>query len=111
MQPNKIKSQKMRIFEVASMIQFSQKGHTKSVFFDSDRIKAQVMGFEPGQRIPPCKMDRDVAFFVISGKGRIVVDGEEKKIEKHSWIFVPKEIESRSLQADTRMSVLAIQLR
>ena len=101
----------MQIFEIARMIQFSQKGHTKSVFHDSNKIKAQVMGFEPGQRIPPCKMDRDVIFFVLSGSGTIIVDGEEEKIKKHSWIFIPKEKESRSLQADTRMSVLAIQLR
>ena len=101
----------MKIFDIASMIQFVQKGHTKSVFFDSDKIKAQLMGFEPGQRIPPCKMDRDVVFFVMSGKGRIIVDGAEEKIKKHSWVSVPKEKESRSLQADTRMSVLAIQLR
>jgi quercetin dioxygenase-like cupin family protein len=111
MQQNKRKSQNMQILEVAQMIQFSQKSHPKSVFYDSDRIKAQVMGFESGQRIPPCKMDRDVVFLILSGSGKIIVDGEEEKIKKHSWVFVPKEIEFRSLQADTRMSVLAIQLR
>jgi quercetin dioxygenase-like cupin family protein len=93
------------------LVKFSDQGHTKNVFFESAKIKAQVMGLEAGQQIPPCRMDHDVIFFVIEGEGKIIVDGEEEILKKTSWVFVPKEIESRSLKAETRMAILAIQIR
>ncbi len=93
------------------LAKFSAEGHTKMIFYDSERIKAQVMGFEPGQQIPPCRMDHDVMFVVLEGEGKIIVNGEEEAVEKTSWVFVPKEKETRSLKAETKMIVLSIQLK
>jgi len=94
-----------------NLIAFSSKFHTKRIFFDSGRVKAQVMGFEPGQQIPPCRMENDVIFVVLEGQGEIIIDEEKETIAESSWVFVPKEKESRSLKAVTRMAVLAIQVR
>ena len=54
---------------LAKLVTYSATGPTKSVFFEEGRLKAQVMGLEPGQRIPPCSMDLDVAFVVLEGEG------------------------------------------
>jgi quercetin dioxygenase-like cupin family protein len=56
-------------------------------------------------------MDHDVIFFVIQGQGKVIVDGQEEAIKESSWIFVPKEKETRSIKTETRMKVLAIQVR
>jgi len=101
----------MEAYELEKLITFSGESHTKNVFFESGKIKAQVMGLEAGQSIPPCHMDHDVIFLVIEGKGIIVADGEEEAILRSSWVFVPKEKETRSLKAETRMTILAIQVK
>ncbi|HDJ22290.1 MAG: hypothetical protein DRJ06_05180 [Candidatus Aminicenantes bacterium] len=93
------------------MAKFSHSHHTKHVFFETERVKAQVMGLEPGQQIPPCRMNNDVIFVVLEGKGKIIINGEEEDIKKSSCILVPKEKESRSLKAKTKMVVLAIQVK
>ncbi len=101
----------MIVVNLNELVEFSATSHTKSVFFEATNIKAQVMGLEAGQQIPPCRMDYDVVFVVLSGQGEIIVEGEEKAISENSFIFVPKEKETRSLKARTRMAVLAIQIR
>lgn len=101
----------MELHLLDKLVTYSQGAHTKNVFFESDKIKAQVTGLEAGQEIPPCRMDRDVIFVVLEGTGKIVVDGEVKAIKKSSFAFVPKEKQTRSLKALTKMSVLAIQVK
>ncbi|MGB8952755.1 MAG: hypothetical protein WCC06_08855 [Candidatus Aminicenantales bacterium] len=101
----------MEMYSLDKLLTFSKKSHTKNVFFESDTLKAQVMGLETGQAISPCRMDHDVIFVVMEGEGKIIVDGEEEAIKKASWVFVPREKETRSLKARTKMAVLAIQVK
>lgn len=101
----------MKTYMLRELVRFSDDGPEKNVFFESGKIKAQVMGLKKGQTIPPCRMQFDVIFFVLQGEGKIIVDGVEEILKKTSWVFVPKEAESRSLVAETEMVVLAIQIR
>jgi len=101
----------MESYSLDKLLTFSKKSHTKNVFFESDILKAQVMGLEAGQKIPPCRMEHDVIFVVLKGRGVIFVDGEEQAVGKSSFVFVPKEKEARSIEAITQMSLLAVQIR
>jgi len=101
----------MKTYVLRELVRFSDSGPEKNVFFESGKIKAQVMGLKKGQAIPPCRMEFDVIFCVHEGEGKIIVDGVEDILKKTSWVFVPKEAESRSLVAGTEMIVLAIQIR
>jgi quercetin dioxygenase-like cupin family protein len=98
-------------FDLNRLIAFSQRSHTKHVFFESPKLKAQVMGLEPGQRIPLCSMDHDLVFLLIDGEGDIIVDGQSVSVRSTSWVFVPKEIRTRSIEARTKMAILARQVR
>jgi len=100
----------MKIYSLNKLIKFSPDQYTKHVFFETEKIKAQVVSLDAGQKIPPCRMERDVVFFIMEGKGKVIVDGEKKALEKFSWVYVPKEKNSRSIQAETRMAVLAMQI-
>ena len=93
------------------IVRFDGAGPAKSVFFEADKLKAQVMGLEPGQRIPPCSMGHDVVFVVLEGEGEIFADGERLSVRPSSWVFVPKESATRSIEAATKMTILAIQVR
>jgi len=101
----------MQAYELDQLITFSRESHTKHVFFESKSLKAQIMGLEPGQRIPPCSMDHDVVFLVIDGEGEIIVDGQSMPVRPTSWVHVPKEIRTRSIEARTKMAILATQVR
>jgi len=101
----------MKAYALDELVKFSPEGHQKHIFFESEKIKAQVVGLERRQQIPPCRMDHDVIFVVMDGEGKIVVDGQEEAIKEFSFIFVPRENETRSLQAETKMVVLAIQVK
>jgi len=101
----------MQAYELDQLITFSRESHTKHVFFESKSLKAQIMGLEPGQRIPPCSMDHDVVFLVIDGEGEIIVDGQSVPVRPTSWVHVPKEIRTRSIEARTKMAILATQVR
>lgn len=100
----------MNVYSLNNLIEFSPGQYTKHVFFEREQIKAQVVTLDSGQRIPPCRMERDVVFFIMEGKGKIIVDGEERELEKFSWVYVAKEKNSRSIQAEARMAVLAMQI-
>jgi len=101
----------MEAYGLDQLITFSRESHTKHVFFESKKLKAQVMGLEAGQQIPPCRMEHDIVFVVLEGRGLIVVDGEEQAVGKSAFVFVPRERETRSIKAVTKMSLLAVQIR
>ena len=81
----------------------------KEVFCTTDHLKAQVMRLEAGNRIPPCKMDNDVLFYILSGNGTITVDGETDEISEGYSVVVPHQAESRSIYAKTDLEILAVQ--
>lgn len=101
----------MEAYDLDKLITFSGESHTKHVFFESKRLKAQVMGLEAGQKIPPCRMEHDVIFVILEGRGVVFVDGEKQTVGKSAFILVPKEKETRSIEAITQMSLLAVQIR
>jgi mannose-6-phosphate isomerase-like protein (cupin superfamily) len=86
-----------------------QKPLNKEVFCITDHLKAQVMRLEAGSSIPPCKMDNDVLFYILSGNGTITVDAETEEIKTGYSIVVPHLAESRSIYAQTDLEILAVQ--
>jgi mannose-6-phosphate isomerase-like protein (cupin superfamily) len=86
-----------------------KKSLNKEVFCTTDHLKAQVMILEAGNTIPPCKMDNDVLFYILSGNGTITVDGEFDEISAGYSIIVPHQAESRSIYAKTDLEILAVQ--
>jgi len=101
----------MTLHQLDRIVRFDAASPAKTVFYEAGRLKAQVMGLEPGQRIPPCSMTHDVVFVVLEGEGEIIVDGERVSIRPSSWIFVPKESGTRSIETRAKMTILATQIR
>ena len=99
------------LHQLDGIVRFDVTGPVKSVFFEGEKLKDQVMGLEPGQRIPPCSMSYDVVFIVLEGEGEIVADAERRSARPFSWVLVPKETGLRSIEAATKMTVLAMQVR
>ena len=100
----------VKVHQLGDIVRFDMAAPSKTVFHDAGKLKAQVVGLEPGQCIPPCSMDHDVVFLVVDGEGKIIVDGEGVPVRPMSWVFVPKECGTRSFEALTRMTILATQI-
>ena len=81
----------------------------KKVFCETRNLKAQVMRLKAGNSIPPCKMENDVLFYIVSGKGSITVDNETKLIKPGDCLIVPHIANSRSISANTDLHILAVQ--
>lgn len=101
----------MTLHQLDRIVRFDAASPAKTVFYEAGRLKAQVMGLEPGQRIPPCPMKHDVVFVILEGEGEVIVDGERVSVRPSSWIFVPSESATRSIEAATKMTILAMQVR
>lgn len=93
----------------AILASMERKPLSKEVFCITDHLKAQLMKLEAGFQIPPCKMDNDVLFYILSGEGIITVDNEKLDIRAGECVVVPHQAESRSIFARSDMDILAIQ--
>ena len=98
-------------FDLKQEAKFKEDEIFKKVFLEHGHLKAQVTCLSAGQQIPPCKMEHDVLFYVISGSGTIIVDGKRKTLKPGQAAFVPKEAKWRSIKAKTKMVILAVQGR
>lgn len=81
----------------------------KEVFCTTDHLKAQVTYLEAGNSIPPCKMENDVLFYILTGEGTITVDNETNTIGSGDCVVVPHQADSRSIYAKTDLEILAVQ--
>jgi quercetin dioxygenase-like cupin family protein len=95
--------------EISKLVEYSDNGPVKKVFHDEGNIKAQIVCLKAGQMIPPCKMNHDVLFYVIEGKGEIIVDNKIEKISPGMSVVVPKEAKTRSIKAAEDMVILGVQ--
>ena len=81
----------------------------KEVFCITEHMKAQIMYLTAGNSIPPCKMDNDVLFYFLAGKGTITVDDETETVVFGDCVVVPHHAESRSIYAESDLEILAVQ--
>jgi mannose-6-phosphate isomerase-like protein (cupin superfamily) len=81
----------------------------KEVFCVTDHLKAQVIYLKSGNTIPPCRMDNDVLFYIVSGEGSINVDDETKPLQTGDCVIVPNTSGYRSIKAETDLHILAVQ--
>ena len=76
---------------------------------DTDRVHVLLVNLEAGQSVAPCQMSVAVLYYVIEGEGAIHVTGEQGRLQGGSLFAVPAGA-LRSISADTRMRVLAMQV-
>ena len=73
----------------------------------SDRLKVQLVCFEPGQRIPLHTPGVDLVLTVLEGHGLVVAGEKEGVVGPGSVVCVPADT-PRSVRAHTRLVALAV---
>ena len=73
---------KMEIFDLKNMKVFPYEKRDKNVFCKSEKFKARIIKLEIGERIPECKMQSYVSFYVIDGEAEVIVNIQKHKLKK-----------------------------
>jgi quercetin dioxygenase-like cupin family protein len=99
----------IQIVETCNLKDFSLDGVRSTPLLDDGKVRALLLNLEAGQAVTPCQMSVPVMYHVIEGQGRLHVGDEEAGLQTGSLIVVPAKA-VRSIAADERMRVLAVQL-
>jgi quercetin dioxygenase-like cupin family protein len=99
----------MQRFDFFQMTGFSAEGPVKTDLIQESKYKLVTVGVEAGVTIPPCVMKSEMIFYVVEGSGRITAEAQSRSIARGDIIVVPAHA-SRSISAETRLSLLAVQI-
>ncbi|ULT56422.1 cupin domain-containing protein [Neobacillus drentensis] len=74
--------------------EFSEEKFTKKVIFNNGSSTAFILNFLPGQKLPAHKHPgADVYLLVVSGNGRIIIDGKENEVTEQDVIHTSDDEE------------------
>ncbi len=77
----------MEIFDLMDLNAESYENRNVNVFFQNELFKARVIVLEAGGKIPECRMDSFVMFYVV--KGEVVLrKNSESSILRENQVFI-----------------------
>jgi quercetin dioxygenase-like cupin family protein len=86
-------------------------GHKASVLLEHDQMKVRRIELATGARIPPCQMQEDVVFMVVTGRITFRAEAEEVLVASPGAVFIPGGATTRSMEAHEASLVLAVLCR
>jgi quercetin dioxygenase-like cupin family protein len=95
--------------DTSSLTGFSSDGALSTPLLDASKVRALLLNLEAGQAVAPCQMSVMVVYYVIEGQGALRVMDEQVRLQTGSLTVVPAGA-IRSISADERMRVLAVQV-
>lgn len=98
----------MQVINLEDLKKFSTAEFIKKELMVTDNFKLLLVCFEPGQKVPPCVMERSTAFYIVEGQGKILVSDQEHTVTSGSIVLIGPDL-ARQIKADTRLVVLAMQ--
>jgi quercetin dioxygenase-like cupin family protein len=99
----------VHIVETDGLKAFSPDGARPTRLLDTDKVHVLLLNLEAGQSVAPCEMSVAVLYYVIEGQGALRVMDEQGRLQTGSLVIVPAGA-IRSISADSRMRVLAMQV-
>jgi quercetin dioxygenase-like cupin family protein len=99
----------IQIVETNHLKDFSLDGVRSTPLLDAGKLRALLLNLEAGQAVSPCQMSVPVMYYVIEGQGHLHMGDEQAGLQTGSLVVVPAKA-VRSIAADERMQVLAVQL-
>ncbi|NMC68576.1 MAG: hypothetical protein GYA57_00755 [Myxococcales bacterium] len=81
------------------------------VLLDEPNVRVRRIQLAGGGGIPPCRMQEDVVFVVLSGRVRFRSEGDECLVEAPGAVYVPGGATERSMDALAPSLVVAVQAR
>jgi quercetin dioxygenase-like cupin family protein len=82
--------------------------YAASVLLERCGMKVRRIELAAGARIPPCQMQEDVVFAVLTGRVLFRADGEESVVASPGAVFIPGGATTRSMEAQEESLVLGV---
>lgn len=96
----------MEIFDLLNLSAEGYENRNVNVFFQNDLFKARVIALEPGGKIPECKMESYVMFYVVCGEVLLTKNDESSALrEGQVFISEPALISMASVSGARLMGV------
>ena len=90
-------------------LSFAPSGARLAPVLEADNLRVLLLSLGEREAVAPCQMSLTVLYLVLEGRGRLQVGDESADLEVGSLAVVPKDA-VRSIQSETRMRVLAVQV-
>ena len=87
---------------------FPYEERDKNVFYKSEKFKARIIKLEIGERIPECKMQSCVSFYVIDGEAEVIVNNQKHNLKEGQCLIT--ELAVLSLLALKELRILGYQI-
>jgi quercetin dioxygenase-like cupin family protein len=79
-------------------------------FLDTDRLRAILFGFAPGQELSEHTASMPAVLYFISGEARLTLGGDEQQAAAGTWAHMPANL-SHSIRAETPVTMLLLMLK
>lgn len=99
----------MEIFDLMNLEAEGYENRNVNVFFQNDLFKTRVIVLESGQKIPECRMDSFVMFYVVKGEV-LLRKNDEYSILKENQVFIT-EPALLSMETNSGARLLGIQIK
>jgi len=66
----------MKVFDIKKIKTFPYERREKNVFYKTPQFKMRMIELPPGGKMPECRMESHVIFYVTDGSADITVNGE-----------------------------------
>lgn len=83
-------------------------GFSATLLLEQGRLKARRIELARGARIPPCQMEEDVVFVVLTGKVTFRAEELESQVTAPGAVFIPGGATTRTMEAQEDSLVLAV---
>jgi quercetin dioxygenase-like cupin family protein len=96
----------MEIFDLVNLESEAYEQREKNVFFQNDLFKTRVIDLKPGQKVPDCKMNCFVMFYVVKGEVLLRKNDESATLkEKQVLISEPALFSMETIDGARLMGV------
>ncbi|MDD8024930.1 MAG: hypothetical protein PHI34_00330 [Acidobacteriota bacterium] len=101
----------MKTLQLDSSFRPGQGKPVVDVLLDEGRVKIRRIDLAAGGSIPPCRMQEDVVFIVMSGRVTFTTDDSTSIVDAPGAVYIPGRGATRSMTAESPARVLAVLCR
>ena len=99
----------MEIFDLMALVAQGYENRQVNVFYKNDFLKARVIVLEVGGKIPECKMDTYVMFYVVKGEVLIRKNDETSVLKENQVCIIEPAL--LSIESKTGARLMGIQIK
>lgn len=98
----------METIELKDQLVSPDTGFSATLLLEQGRLKARRVELARGARIPPCQMEEDVVFVVVTGEVTFRAEDQVSRVTAPGAVFIPGGATTRTMEAHEDSLVLAV---